>query len=291
MDIKKRGVQLFILVIFTVLFCVTASAEESVFSDDILSGESIDIDDFTFIITMNKYANQIFIDAGSMFQSVDILKCKKMETFRICFYNVTYDEEENELYADIEIFRKKPDISITKTINETEFFIGDEAEVTITLTNNGDNAEKVILSDSYPKEIEIYDVEGGCNKHEGEVYWQGHMDADETKECTFIIKIVDELHRSLKAKVEYWDGYRWLEEYSSTVTMDVEPAITMEARIIREDFEVDGTTFDLDEDNEGGFIGETMRLLLNITSDYHDDLTIDSLDINLPSNLRFISTL
>lgn len=292
MSWQKRGLQLFLVVLATALLASTIYAEESVYdSDTAVSGESIDIDDFNFIINLNKYGNAIFVKAGDMFQTVQITKCKDMEQFRVCFYNVTYDEDENDLLMDIEIFRRKPDISITKVINQTEFYVGQSAEVTITVTNTADNAEQVIITDDYPVSVEIYDLEGGCQFHEGEVYWQGHIDEDETQECTFKVKVLDDIHKSLSAKVEYWDGYKWLEEYSSTTTLDVMPTLSVESIILRENYEVDGqpSIFDYDDDNSDGFIGETIKLLLNVSNNYNERVDIDSLKINLPSSLKFVS--
>ena len=277
------------------MFSSVVLSETEEFNGEILSGESIDIDDFTFIITMNKYANAIFIDADPMFQTVQLYGCKDMESFRICFENTTYDEEENELYAIVQIYRSKPEVSITRTINETDLLVGQEAEVTITMEATGGHASQIIMTDDYPVSIEIYDLEGGCRVHENQVYWQGHLDEGDERECRFIIKGTEELHQSFTAHLKYWDGFKWVNEYSSTLTLDFESVISVYSAIVREDYEVDGTTFDFDEENPDVDIGETFRLIVNITNEYGDDIDVSAFDINLPvdsiyqsvSHLRF----
>ncbi|MFH1063775.1 MAG: hypothetical protein V1729_01705 [Candidatus Woesearchaeota archaeon] len=268
---------------------VTASTQE--FSGTLTSGDSIEMDDYTFIVTMNKYANAIFIDAGTMFQTVAFAKCKKMENFEICFRNTTYDEEENDLLIELEITRFHPVITISKRINDTELYVGQEAEVTITIENTGDPASQIIMSDDYPASIQIYDIEGGCMVHENQVYWQGHLDAGGKKECRFFIKGTEELHQSFVAYLKYWDGFKWEEKYSTTMTLDFEPVLTLKSAVVREDYEVDGREFDFDDDTDPGVvIGETLRLLVNITNEYSDKISVDNLEINLPDDLVYRAT-
>jgi hypothetical protein len=286
---KKRCMLVILSVLAIFLFSAVVLGEVQEFSGELLSGESLDIDEFTFRVTMNKYANAIFVDAGDMFQTIALYDCEKMESFRICFDNTTYDEEDNELYAVVRINRTKPDVSISKTINETELYVGQEAEVTITITNTGDTAPQIIMTDDYPASIEIYDMEGGCSMHENQVYWQGHLDEDREKECTFIIKGTEELHQSFVAHLKYWDGFKWIDEYSSTLTLDFETLLTVYSSIVREDYEVDGTTFDFDDEIPIVYIGEVLRLLVNITNENPDDVYVNLFEINLPPDLEYKS--
>lgn len=286
---KKRCAAVFLLLLAVSIFASLASARTQEFSDEVISGESIDIDEFTFIITMNKWASAIFVDAGTMFKTVQREKCGKMESFEICFDNVTYDVDENEVYAVVRIFRYAPDVSITKSMNTTELYVGQEAEVTITLTNSGDTAPQIIMTDDYPAGVEIYDLEGGCQEHENQVYWQGHLDEDEEEECRFMIRPTKELHQSFVAHLRYWDGFKWIDKYSSKMTVDAEPVVTIYSSIVREDYEVDGNTFDFDDENPGINIGETARLIINITNEYTERITVNDLQIMLPPYLQYMS--
>ncbi|MBW2997769.1 DUF11 domain-containing protein [Candidatus Woesearchaeota archaeon] len=286
---KKRCVTVFFLLLAVLISVSLAVAETQVFSDEVISGESVEIDEFTFIITMNKWASAIFVDAGTMFQTIQREDCEDMENFEICFDNVTYDVDENEVYAVVRIFRSKPDVSITKSMNATELYVGQEAEVTITITNTGDTASQIIMTDDYPAGVEIYDLEGGCREHENQVYWQGHLDEDEEKECNFIIKPTRELHQSFVAHLKYWDGFKWIDEYSAQMTVDVEPVITLYSSIVREEYEIDGRTFDFEDENPGIHIGETARLIINITNEYGERITVNALDIRLPPDLVYKS--
>ncbi|MBU2561347.1 MAG: DUF11 domain-containing protein [Nanoarchaeota archaeon] len=290
MSVKKRCAAVLVILLFAALFSASATAKTKVFDDRILSGENVDIDDFTFIITMNKYASAIFVDAGTMYQSIRLYQCKKMESFEICFKNTTFDEEENELYAEVNITRSKPDLTVTRTMNDTELYVGQEAEVTIKITNTGDTAPNAILTDDYPAGIEIYDLEGGCQVHENQVYWQGHLDEDKEKECRFIIKGTKELHQSFVAHLKYWDGFKWVDDYSSTLTVDIDPVIEIFSSVVREDYEVDGTTFDFDEDNPGINIGEELRLIVNITNNYDDYIDLNAFELLLPPDLAYKAT-
>jgi len=238
------------LTIFFILILLipTALATESIFSDNIVSGYSIDVDDdYNFIITMNSQADEIFVNGGDIFQNIPIHTCKDLgEVYNVCFYNVTFDEVDEVLKADVEIFRKAPDISISKTLNTSEVTLGKEVLVTLTIKNTGDPAQQVTLLDEYPTSILITELEGpGCMEHENTITWSGHLDENEEKTCTFIIQGTEEMHRSIVAKVRFWNGLKWVTEYSTKTTIDIDPSLTVEYGFLREDFEVDGKTFNL----------------------------------------------
>jgi hypothetical protein len=293
MSQKKRCIGLVLLAlafaIFVMISCNTVEARTQEYSGEVLSGENIDIDQFTFIITMNKYASAIFVDGGTIFTTVQRETCKKMEHFEVCFDNTTYNEDDNELYAIVRVFRYEPTLTITRVANDTELYIGQKAQIKITIENTGDTASEVIMTDDYPTAFEISEMEGGCRFHENQVYWQGHLDEDEKKECTFLIRAMNETHRSMAAHLKYWDGFKYVDEYSSAMTIDVLPLITIYSRTVQEDFEEEGTTFDFEEDNPGAKIGETIRLLVNISNNYDERIDIDALDIYLPEYTEYKS--
>jgi hypothetical protein len=286
---KRCHAILFLVALLTIVPFALSKTEE--FSGEILSGESIEIDDFTFIITMNKYANAIFVDGGKIFQTVPLYSCKDMSWFEICFDNTTYNDEENDLYAIVRVFRYKPDLSLTREMNTTELYAGQEAEVTITVNNNGDTASQVILTDDYPTGILIYDLEGGCSVHENEVYWQGHLDGNKSRECRFLIKGTKEAHQSLAAHLKYWDGFKWVDEYSSTLKLDIEPVLLVSTAVVREDYEADEQTFDFDEENPFINVGETLRLIINLTNNFPgENMDVNYFEINLPPELVYSGT-
>jgi hypothetical protein len=289
MNEKKRFVLGLIVLLSAIAFSMPVFGISEEYSGQVLSGESIDLDDFTFTITMDKWGKNIYVNAGTLRQTVPIFTCKKMEQFRICFENTTYDLDEDDLFADVKIYRRQPELAVTKVINETTaLYVGQEAKVTLTITNTADDVSKIELTDDYPASVEIYDIEGSCGVHESQVYWEGHLGENKTKTCSFIIRGKEELHRGLAAHIKYWDGVKWVDEYSTAMTLDINPAISLDSIIVSQEFEVEGTTFDLDGTNPGIYLFEEFRLILNLTSEYHDTMTIKSFEIDLPENLEFV---
>lgn len=289
MSKKKRFVLGLIVLLSAVAFSIPVFGITEEYSGQVLSGESIDLDDFTFTITMDKWGKNIYVDAGTLRQTVPIFSCKKMEQFRICFENTTYDLDEDDLFADVTIYKRKPELTVTKAINETTaLYVGQEAKVTITITNTADDASKIELTDDYPTSVEIYDIEGSCGLHESQVYWEGHLGENQTKTCSFLIRGKEEVHRGLAAHIKYWDGVKWVDEYSTSMTLDINPAISLDSIIVSQEFEVEGTTFDLDGTNPGINLFEEFRLILNITNEYHDTITVKSLNVDLPEALEFV---
>ena len=137
------------------LFSMTAAARDLEFSGDVLSGESIDIDEFTFIITMNKYGSAIFVDADPMFQTVQLYGREQMGHFDIHFINTTYNEEDNELYAQIEIYRYEPDVSIARTIKRVKSGLRGEK-----IWEPNPKTGLKIRSQAMPKAIGEYIIQG-----------------------------------------------------------------------------------------------------------------------------------
>ena len=112
----KRGV---LVILLLVLLATDASAYlTNVFTGKVKSGESIDIDDYTIIVTLSRQ-NRLFVDAVDDFANIDLNQCGDVKNIRVCFKNITIDETELVTYVDLEINKTEPNIEITRTISKT----------------------------------------------------------------------------------------------------------------------------------------------------------------------------
>ena len=276
-----------------VLLSTPILAKEEIFSGNVFSGQSIGVDnDHTFIITLNKYLSRVFVNGGDIFTSVPIDECRTFgEVYEACYLNNSFDEEANEMYANIKIYRRSPDILISKGISKSKLYVGEHALVTLTVKDDGDPVEKLTVIDDYPEEIVIDNVEGsGCFVHENSVSWSGHMDSGEEKTCSFEIYSKDEIHKELAAKVRWWDGLKWQTDFSVPVMIDTKAAMRIKAAIVRENYEVDSATLNMDSDNPDILLGEAPRLIIKLDKTVPYKVNVDSLDIVLPEGLKFIQT-
>ena len=82
---------------------------------------------------------------------------------------------------------KYADLSITKTVNKTNPFLGENVTFTITVTNNnGYNTENVIVYDPLPSVL-IYD--GNNPEFNGTHWFVGNLSVGETRNITYIVTV------------------------------------------------------------------------------------------------------
>ncbi|MFC1754788.1 hypothetical protein ACFL96_15565, partial [Thermoproteota archaeon] len=267
---KKRGalillVSSLILALFSTL--VSADYSTSVFNGNTFSGTSIDMDDYTIIVTMNYNQNRMFVDAGDDFASVPIFECGTLKNIKVCFTNTTFDEEELRTYMVLQINKTEPSITITRTITETEFYAGEEQNVTISVTNSGDTATDVTYYEDWGSEFEIIAIEDGpCNIERSAIIWKGYLTETRSLDCLYRIRAKDEVHKSVAASLKYFNGYKMETEYASELVIDAEPLVEILYRAVHEEEQPEEATFDWETDSVSPAVGEEFKLGINLTN-------------------------
>jgi len=271
-----RSVILFaILTIFSLNYVV--AAENIFFSGFIFSDESVVINDKSFIITLEWDKRNIMLKSGKEIYFVPKTKCERIYNIRFCFHNTVYDVDEKKDKINISIYSLSPTIKITRTIDKSRLFVGEEAEISVNIKNEGPlAAENFSFIDSFSDKVEITDV-SFCNLNGSEIYWRGLLRENDTLKCNYRIKPIDEFERSFRAKVEYFDGIKNKEEFSEAISIKADPFL-----VINQDF---------NDSDKKIFVGENTTLIINISNKHPDeDIKIAKVEIVLPKGLSFIST-
>ncbi|MFQ5475009.1 MAG: hypothetical protein ACE5DM_04190, partial [Candidatus Nanoarchaeia archaeon] len=289
---KKRGVWILLVIVFLSLSAHAASAgySKEVFTGNVFSGTSIDIDgDYSVIVTHNKLGNRIFVDAGDDYSSVNIDECEELKNIRVCFTNMTYDTDELKTFATIKINKTEPTIAVTRTITSTDFYAGEEQNVTVQVKNTGDTATDGTYYEDWGDKYEIVDrLDGPCSVERSAIIWKGSLEKDETLSCEFTIKAIDKVNRGVVGSFKYFDGFNYETEYGTELVVDVKNVVDLKSRMIHQDTEPEEDSFSFETDHVTLSEGEEGRLAINITNmmsqgDYVDVI----LRLHLPKGVMY----
>ena len=273
--IKLLIAALIVIVLFSVF---VNGAESKVFEGYVFSDQSITVDDKPLIITFESDHETIMLNYNQRYYFVPLGDCKTVINLKFCYGSVIYDTDKKKDKVNITVFSVEPEITITRVINNSVLRVGEEAEISVNVTNGiGLAAENFTFTDSFsPDEFEITDV-SWCSKNNSSVYYHGFLRENEMLECSYKIKPLKELKRATKAKVSYYDGVEMQDIFSTPIEFDVSPFFSVNAEFNETDSKV--------------FLGEEVLFIINLTNSNEDlDADLKSFDIFLPSGIQFIGT-
>ncbi|MBU0461857.1 MAG: hypothetical protein KJ574_04700, partial [Nanoarchaeota archaeon] len=231
-------------------------------------------------------------DAGDDFASVSLYGCDDLKNILVCFTNTTFDEDELRTYIVVEINKTEPVISITRTISNTEFYAGEEQNVTISVTNTGDPATNATYYENWGSEFEIVEMEEGlCSIERSAIIWKGYIDEDKPLECTYRIRAKKDVEKGVVASLRYFNGFKMDTEYSSELLVTVNPIVEILTRTVHEDEEPVEAAFDWDADDVEPSINEDVRLALNLTNKLRESKWVDvDLKITYPKGIDYLGS-
>ena len=263
----------FVVAIMFVLLCCAVLADTSEFDGWIFTGDSVSVKDQVYFITISSTNEKISVESTVGHTFVNLGNCEKINVVKICLDNATYDEDLEKRKAEIHVYSINPDLKITRTIDYNELVIGNEATVSLTISNEGGSeASNVEFSDDFTSDVEITDTEGVDIVGSG-VRWSGNINMDSSEEFTYKIKALEELDRSFKALVRYNDGFDDKELYSDAINLKITPFL----RVIH----IEGaTTIPL---------GDSTNITINISNSDEDAVTINFLKMTIPKELSIIT--
>lgn len=273
----KRIISLFILLILFPVF--VQATETKIFEGYIFSEQSITVDDRPFIIRFDYSLNTIMLDYNKKYYFVPLGECKTIMNLKFCYGSYLYDTDIKKNKVNISVYSVKPEIKISRIADKTALRIGEEAEISVNITNGiGISAENFIFTDTFPKdEFYITAVSGDCFERNNTIYYSGYLRENSKIKCSYKIKPIKETIRSVRARVRYYDGFEVQELFSNPLNFDVSPFLS----IITE----------FNESDNKVAVGEEFLFIINLTNNDEDyDSFIKSLDIFIPSGIEYVST-
>ena len=271
--IKKTVVLCLLLFLLYALF---ANAEVTkVYSNYILPYETLTVNKMPFMVSLEDH-DKLMLKYGLNYFFINRGDCQKVYNLKFCFGNTMWDIDEKKEKINLTVYSIAPTITITRTIDNPTMRVGEEAEITTTIKNgDGLSAENFSFIDTFTPEFNITEVHT-CNKNNDSVYWLKYLRVNDSVECRYTIKALDEIERSFKAKVEYFDGFEMQEKYSDTLAIKVNPLIDIKTEFNDTDKKI--------------YLGQTVYLKINITNKNDEDMDLRYFDIYVPDGLEYLGT-
>ena len=263
----------FVVAAMFVLLCWAVLAETSEFDGWIFTGDSVSVQDQVYFITVASTNEKISVESTEGYAFVNLGNCETINVVKICMENATYDEDLKKRKAEIQVYSINSDLKITRTIDDNELVIGNEATVSVTITNEGSSeASDIEFSDDFTSDVEITDTEGVDVVGNG-VRWSGNINTGSSEEFTYKITALEELDRSFKALVKYNDGFDEKELYSDAINLKITPFL----RVIH----IEGITIIP--------LGDSTNITMNISNSDEDTVTVNFLKMTIPKELSIIT--
>jgi len=147
--------------------------------------------------------------------SIGIKECHKATATMICF-----DEMPDNSSATLTI--KNIVYSLQSSyLNTLNFEVGYKQEVLIKLLNLGNvELDKVYFSQAIPSGLHFDNVKG-CSVNNNQIYWQGHLDVNSTKSCSYYVYSYEPLSGKIESKLSYYKGSEKVDLNISDIIFDV----------------------------------------------------------------------
>lgn len=267
---------LILCLLLLVLYAFFVNAEVSkIYSGYVFSQETLTVDKKPFIVSLEDH-DKLMLKYGANYFFMKKGECKEIYNLRFCFGNTMWDIDEKREKINLSVYSIEPTITIERSIDKNTFFVGDEAEITTIIENSdGLSAENVLFTDTFTPEFKITDI-FNCEKKNNTVYWEGYIKENDSIKCEYTIEALDEIERSFRAKVEYFDGLEMQDEFSDALAIKVNPLLEIKTEFNDTDRKI--------------YLGQSVYLKINLTNKNDEDMKIKYFDIYVPDGLEYLGT-
>ncbi len=240
------------------------------------SGDTFILRDLPYsIFFTSSNPDKIYLQFGNYNAIIYEGDCVDESYIQACYTESEYDMYTSEYKVKIQIYSETADISLARTIEEDELYVGDETTITVTLENTGHNdATELLYQDILPNEIGIIST-SNCQASANTILFNENIDQGDTEIITYEIKAKEELDQTSKASLTYFNAKEQKNKTSNTFHITIEHLLD-----IKTEFDED----EVEDDNEF-YIDDEATLTINLTNLDNQKLTINYLLINIPNSL------
>ncbi|MBN2881227.1 hypothetical protein JXM83_04185 [Candidatus Woesearchaeota archaeon] len=203
--------------LFLVINGVTA-IKDKIFEDYVESGSLITLNSKDYSLYV--HATYISITGGAS-EKISLGECANANNIEFCFLAKLNTK------ALISISYLLPDLTVERTLDDNEVYIGEESQITILVTNDGDfDARNITLFDEFPDFIEISSVSGSCTKTGNKIkFFKDKLSIGADAECTYNIKPFELVDLGLTAQYSYYNGISTENAYTSKINIKSETGV------------------------------------------------------------------
>ena len=211
---KKRF--LFILA-FLLISSANALYEEVIYDGDVLSEYPFSIQGREYEAIYIRETNNTVLYYPDGIRDVIYYNnesCSEQWIYRSCISNIRFTSHGRPVPQDVhevninitlhlKIYASYAKLYVSRQIDKTELFSGETFVVTTTLENQGElKAENISILDTFPAEFKIMSAVG-CTILDNFVYWNGSLNSEAKKKCTYTVKAVKQTKYDSLLQVNY----------------------------------------------------------------------------------------
>lgn len=283
---KKRFLVLLLLaLLFLVLSLPSILAEaEEVFSDSVLEDDTFEIDDETY--TVHEYADYSGVRISSnMYGSILIDEEGGSATkgpYTFILNSIT--QAGSDVTFEITVEKEQSSVSVSREASATSANVGDEIEITVTISNEGDDSVSVLYSEDLPSTVDIQgtsEITKGTSTSSqkstaADVYWNGVLYEDESVTIVYTIVIDDYPPSGSDITLDditftYEDDTGDYEDTVDSLTISLTDPLAV--------------SFTLASDEDTISIGTEMEYTVTLSNNLDRAITVDSFVLTLPSTV------
>ncbi len=226
---KSVVIKSLIFLVMALSSALSVTALTQVASGYYYSGDTLTIDRQIITVYLSS-KNGIVAEYGNSIMFVSNNSCQSSDYFKLCLDNIQFDYTARKDKMTLRAFSNGPVITMTRTASKSELALGEEALVSVSISNSGGIARNGTFRDDFPEGFEVYDADGASIVGNS-VVWNGEIGTSGEKELNYRIKPKIILKETLKSSFKYFDGYAMQSVYSSATTFNVNHFLGMEVKL------------------------------------------------------------
>ncbi|MCK4669714.1 MAG: hypothetical protein KAT43_00815 [Nanoarchaeota archaeon] len=206
---------------------------------------------------------------------IDDGECEFEEEYKYCFQGSQvgrHDYEKDKDIMALKLFIAKLSPSLERTFSKKDLMVGEEAEVSVTISIPDNRRATVSYVDKFPEGYQLNS--GKANVRGDTIMYDGRIDGDFT--FTYYVKL-------MRTNIEPYIS-------KGTLNYDFEGKT---GRLVTEEVELkklSDLVIEAEFEPEEAEIGEEVELEINLDKKIDDSLKINKLEIIFPSGTEFIQT-
>jgi hypothetical protein len=226
---------------------------------------------------------------------------EKTANYQFYHDTTTYDTSRKERKSIIKAYRRSPDATITRSTSVSEMWVGAEATITATITNEGDKDGYFTYVDIFSRDINITDVDN-CDEDPYYLKWNINntwmpgknivcgekIKINKTKTITYDITPTEVIDESYRALVTYFNGYENITEESGSVVIKSKYFFEIDSMFSNNhSYRYSTTELGSSDDYTKFQLGQDIYFFTELRNDFPSPIEIESIKFKLSDGLEF----
>lgn len=169
------------------------------------AGETITVNNKLYSLMISSANDKIGLKYDSQLEIIDVGSCERITDAGFCVLEIEDYEKEHRRRARIEVYDLETAIEVTREIENANLIVGEEAEMTVKIENNGEEDTIVTYIDEFPEGIEITEADKELTVVGNRVEWTGEIKEGRDEEFEYSIRATQKTDSTLVGRFEY-DG-------------------------------------------------------------------------------------